>query len=46
MPYRFLSTEKKTATLKSGAAVEYALVTLYSPPMNALASGVFHDLDT
>ena len=45
MSYRFLSTEKKTATLKSGAAVEYALVTLNSPPMNALASGVFHDLD-
>lgn len=45
MSYKFLSTEQKTATLKSGVAVSYALVTLNSPPMNALASGVFHDLD-
>ncbi|AFM14785.1 enoyl-CoA hydratase/isomerase family protein [Turneriella parva] len=45
MPYQYLSTEKKTATLKSGQTAEYTLVTLNSPPMNALASGVFHDLD-
>ncbi|GAB4433587.1 MAG: enoyl-CoA hydratase-related protein [Turneriella sp.] len=45
MSYKFLSIENKAATLKSGATVTYAIVTLNNPPMNALASGVFHDLD-
>lgn len=45
MSYKFLAIEQKSATLKSGAAAPYAIITLNIPPMNALASGVFHDLD-
>jgi len=45
MPYRFLIVEEKAVTLKSGATSTYALVTLNQPPLNALSSAVFHDLD-
>ncbi|MBS0619098.1 MAG: enoyl-CoA hydratase/isomerase family protein [Spirochaetes bacterium] len=46
MSYRFLTVEEKSVTLKSGAAATYALVTLNQPPLNALSSGLFHELDT
>lgn len=45
MPYQYLSVEKKTLQLKSGAPANYAIVTLNNPPLNALSTGVFHDLD-
>jgi enoyl-CoA hydratase len=45
MSYKFLSIENRTATLQSGVNASYAVVTLNNPPLNALASGVFHDLD-
>jgi enoyl-CoA hydratase len=45
MSYRFLKTEEKKVTLKSGTEATYALVTIDSPPLNPLSSGVFHDLD-
>jgi enoyl-CoA hydratase len=45
MSYRFLKVEEKKITLKSGAEAPYALVTIDSPPLNPLSSGVFHDLD-
>ncbi len=46
MAYQYLSVEKKSVTLKSGTEKQFALVTLNQPPLNALSSGVFHDLDT
>lgn len=45
MPYKFLSVENRTVTLKSGKTPAYAIVTLDIPPLNALASAVFHELD-
>jgi enoyl-CoA hydratase len=45
MAYQFLNVEEKNATLKSGATPAYAIVTINSPPMNALATAVFHDLE-
>lgn len=45
MSYKFLNAEEKSITLKSGAEVRFAVLTLNSPPLNALSSGVFHDLD-
>lgn len=45
MSYRFLKVEEKKIALKSGAEAVYAAVTIDSPPLNPLSSGVFHDLD-
>ncbi|MBX3721577.1 MAG: enoyl-CoA hydratase/isomerase family protein [Turneriella sp.] len=45
MSYRFLKVEEKKLTLKSGTEAGYALVTIDSPPLNPLSSGVFHDLN-
>lgn len=45
MSYRFLKVEEKKISLKSGAEAAYALVTIDSPPLNPLSSGVFNDLD-
>lgn len=45
MPYQYLSVEKKILELKSGISAPYAVITLNNPPLNALSSGVFHDLD-
>lgn len=45
MSYRFLKVEEKKILLKSGSEATYALVTIDSPPLNPLSSGVFHDLD-
>lgn len=45
MSYKFLTVEEKKATLKSGNDVAYALVTINSPPLNALSSSVFNDLE-
>ncbi|MBV6492734.1 MAG: Short-chain-enoyl-CoA hydratase [Turneriella sp.] len=44
MAYKFLKTENKTITLKSGKEASFTWVTIDAPPLNALSSQVFHDL--
>ncbi len=45
MGYRYLNSEDKKVTLKSGTEAAFVCATINSPPMNALSSGVFADLD-
>lgn len=45
MGYSYLNVEDKKITLKSGNEAGYVCATINSPPMNALSSGVFADLD-
>lgn len=45
MDYRYLNVEEKKIALKSGSEAAYVCATINSPPMNALSSGVFADLD-
>ena len=45
MSYKYLNVESRSIALKSGAQAEFTFVTINSPPLNALSSGVFHDLD-
>jgi len=46
MSYKFLNVDERKTTLKSGAEITFSVVTINSPPMNALSSSVFHDLAT
>lgn len=45
MSYRFLEVSEQKVTLKSGADATYSVVTINSPPLNALSTTVFYDLD-
>lgn len=45
MSYKFLEIADKKIQLKSGSEASLSIITINSPPLNALSSTVFHDLD-